>query len=107
VRTLHPEVVLGADPAAARTGAPARGRGAEGVAGMFAGRALAAPPATVDGRPGIVWAVAGQPKIVWDWAFSDDRILRMRMTADVDALRDMRVEILVAESGADPAAPPD
>jgi len=31
----------------------------------------------------------------------------MRMTADVDALRDMRVEILVAESGADPAAPPD
>jgi len=64
-RALHPEVVLGADPAVARTSAPARGRGAEGVADMFAGWALAAPPATVVGRPGIVWAVARQPKIVW------------------------------------------
>jgi hypothetical protein len=48
-----------------------------------------------------------QPKVVWECTFSDDRILRMQMTADVDALRDMHIEILAAESGADREAPPD
>ena len=62
--SAHAEVVLGGDPAAVRMGAPAQVRGAEGVPGMFAGRALAAQPATIDGRPGIVGTVVRQPRVV-------------------------------------------
>src|SRR5436190_416876 len=46
---LDPDVVLRADEAVARSGAPREVRGAAGVAGTFSGRARAAQPALVDG----------------------------------------------------------
>ncbi len=55
---LNPDVVLRADGAAVQMGAEAEVRGAEAVAGTFAGRARVAQPALVDGVAGAV-CIAG------------------------------------------------
>ena len=54
VALLDPDVVLSADDAAVRMGAEAQVRGADAVAGTFAGRARVAQAAMVDGMPGAV-----------------------------------------------------
>jgi RNA polymerase sigma-70 factor (ECF subfamily) len=90
----RPEVVLAADAAAVRMGAPAKVRGADGVAAMFSGRALAAQPADVEGGAGIVWAVGGRPTVVWECMFQEGRIIHMEMLADAEALAAITVDVL-------------
>jgi RNA polymerase sigma factor (sigma-70 family) len=86
VALLDPEVVLRADPAAVRTGAPAEVRGAAAVAGSFSGRARTARPALVDGVAGAVWAPGGRPRVAFAFTIADGRILAIDLLAEPDRL---------------------
>ncbi len=94
VALLDADVLLQADSAAVRMGSPAEVRGAMAVAGTFSGRALAARPALIDGVVGVVWAVGGRPKVVWDLTISDGRIIHIDMLAAPDSLDDLDLTIL-------------
>jgi RNA polymerase sigma factor (sigma-70 family) len=94
VALLDPDVVLLADPVAVRMGSPEELRGAAAVAGSFAGRALAAQPALINGAVGIVWAVGGRPKVAWDFTISDGTIVHIDMLAAPDSLDDLPLTIL-------------
>jgi RNA polymerase sigma-70 factor (ECF subfamily) len=86
VRLLHPDVVLEADAAAVRIGAPEQLRGPDAVAGMFSGRALGARPALVGGVPGFAWSVDGRGRVAWAVTVRDGRVARIAMVADRDEL---------------------
>ncbi len=94
VGLLDPDVVLEADAAAVRMGSSAEVHGAMAVAGTFSGRALAARPALIDGVVGIVWAVKGRPKVVWDLTISHGKILHIDMLAASDSLDHLDLTIL-------------
>jgi RNA polymerase sigma factor (sigma-70 family) len=79
---LDPDVVLRADDAAVRAGAPGEVRGAVAVAGTFSGRARVAQPALVDGRPGAVWAPGGRPRVVFGYAITAGKITAIDLIAD-------------------------
>ena len=91
---LAPDAILHADPAAARMGAAAEARGAEAVAGFFAGRAAAARLALVDGVPAAVWAAGGRPQVVFDFTISGGKITGIGLTADPDLLGDLDIVFL-------------
>jgi RNA polymerase sigma-70 factor (ECF subfamily) len=94
VRLLHPDVVLAADEAAVRMGTPEVIAGAAGVAGLFSGRAEGAQPALVDGGVGMVWVVRGAPRVVWDFAVEDGRVVNIDMLADRETLARMDLAVL-------------
>jgi RNA polymerase sigma-70 factor (ECF subfamily) len=94
VALLDPDVVLRADPVAVRMGAPRDVRGAAAVAGTFSGRALAARPAFVAGAIGIVWSVAGRPRVAWDVRIRDGKIVHIDMLAAPDVLDSLGLTIL-------------
>jgi len=91
---LAPEVVLRADDAAARTGAPSELSGAQAVAGMFSGRALAAQAAVIDGSAGLVWATGGTPRVVFEFTVEDGRVTSIDMAADEVLLTGAAVELI-------------
>ncbi len=82
---LHPEVVMRADGAAARLGAPPEMRGREQVAG-FVRRGRGALAALVDGRPGAVWMPRGQLRVVFMVTVEGDRIVAIDLVAEPDQL---------------------
>jgi RNA polymerase sigma-70 factor (ECF subfamily) len=88
---LDPDVVLRADAAAVRSGATTDVIGAAAVAGQFAGRARAARAALVDGTAGLVWAVGGEPRVVFDFTIVGGTIVGIDILADPDRLREMDV----------------
>jgi RNA polymerase sigma-70 factor (ECF subfamily) len=94
VALLDPDIVLDADPAAVRMGSPEATRGAAAVAGVFSGRAAAAQPAFIDGAIGVVWAVDGRPKVVWDFTIEDGTVVHIDMLAAPDSLHDLDLAIL-------------
>jgi RNA polymerase sigma-70 factor (ECF subfamily) len=94
LKLLDPDVVLRADPTAAAFGAALEVRGAGGVAEQFSGRAQAAQLALLDGSAGLVWAVAGEPKVVFDFTIVGGRITGIEMLANVGLLGEMAVEVL-------------
>ena len=94
LKLLDPDVVLRADPTAAGFGAVPEVRGAGGVAEHFSGRAQAAQLALLDGGAGLVWVVAGQPKVVFDFTVVGGRITRIELLADPGLLREMAVEVV-------------
>jgi RNA polymerase sigma factor (sigma-70 family) len=91
---LDPDVVLRADPAAVLAGAAAEVRGAEAVAGVFAGRARVAQPALVNGAVGAVWAPGGRPRIVFEFTIAGGKIIEIALVADPERLRRLDVAIL-------------
>jgi RNA polymerase sigma factor (sigma-70 family) len=94
VALLDPDIVLVADSAAVGMGSPEEIRGAAAVAGTFSGRALAAEAALIDGAVGVVWAVAGRPKVAWDFTISDGKVVHIDMLAAADSLADLDLTIL-------------
>ncbi len=94
VALLDPDIVLVADSAAVDMGSPEEIRGAAAVAGTFSGRALAAEAALIDGAVGVVWAVAGRPKVAWDFTISDGKVVHIDMLAAADSLADLDLTIL-------------
>ncbi|MBS2540183.1 sigma-70 family RNA polymerase sigma factor [Catenulispora sp. NF23] len=98
LKLLDPDVVLRADPTAARLGAAVEVRGATDVAEQFSGRAQAAQLALVEGSAAMVWAVAGQPRVVFDFVVVAGRIAGIEMLADAGLLRELEV-VLVGAGG--------
>jgi RNA polymerase sigma-70 factor (ECF subfamily) len=91
---LDPDIVLRADDAAVASGSERELRGAEAVAGVFSGRALAAQPALVDGAAGVAWAPGGRPRVVWAMTIEDDKVVAIDMLADADRLSQLDLVLL-------------
>ena len=89
VALLDPEVVLRADAAAVRSGAPGEVHGAAQVAGTFSGRARAARPALVNGAAGLVWAHRGEPRMVFGFTISGGKIVAIDLLADPQRIRQL------------------
>jgi RNA polymerase sigma-70 factor, ECF subfamily len=89
---LDPDVVLRADAATVRMGAPALVTGAAEVAATFSGRARAARLGTVGGEPGLVWSAGGQPRVVFTFGIAGDRITEIGMLSDPATLAELRIE---------------
>src|SRR5213080_564651 len=84
---LDPDVVLRADSTVVRMGGgAAEVRGAAEVAQTFSGRARAAQPALVNGAPGLVWAMDGQPRVAFTFTIMDGDIVAIEMIADPQRL---------------------
>jgi RNA polymerase sigma-70 factor, ECF subfamily len=94
VAMLDPEVVLRADAAAVRAGAPGEVHGAAEVAGTFSGRARAVRPALVNGACGAVWLQRGQPRMVFGFTISGGKIAAIDMLADPERIRQLDLVVL-------------
>jgi RNA polymerase sigma-70 factor (ECF subfamily) len=94
VAMLDPEVVLRADAAAVRAGAPGEVHGAAEVAGTFSGRARAVRPALVNGACGAVWLQRGQPRMVFGFTISGGKIAAIEMLADPERIRQLDLVVL-------------
>ena len=66
--------------------------GAGAVARMFSGRALAAQPAFIDGKPGAVWMHDGAVNVVFAFTVANDRISGIELIADRPAIAQMVIE---------------
>ena len=88
---LDPDVVLHADEATVRMGAAALVAGAGDVAATFSGRARGARLATVDGEPGLVWSTGGQPRVVFTFVMTGDRITEIGMHSDPATLAELQI----------------
>ncbi len=91
---LDPDVVLRADPAAVRAGAPGEVRGAAAVAGTFSGRARFAQPALVNGAVGLVWAPGGRPRVVFGLTITRGKIVAIDLVADPERLGQLDLVVL-------------
>jgi RNA polymerase sigma-70 factor (ECF subfamily) len=83
---LDPEIVLTADPGAARIGVASELRGADAVA-EFARYARGATPALLDGDAAIVWLVGGVPRVVYRFSTDGERITGIELIGDPDRVR--------------------
>jgi RNA polymerase sigma-70 factor (ECF subfamily) len=92
---LDPDVVLHADAAAVRAGAPARIRNAAAVAQQFAGRAQGAQPALVNGLPGAVWTTTHRTtRGAFRFTITRGKIVRIDIIMDPQQLRQLDLVIL-------------
>ncbi|MDT5033126.1 MAG: hypothetical protein QOC94_3297 [Actinoplanes sp.] len=90
---LDPGVVLRADAAAAQMGSIALLTGANAVAENFSGKARAARVVLLDGEPGAVWSLRGEPKVAFAFTIDEvGRITAIDLLADTDTLAAMTVE---------------
>lgn len=88
---LDPNIVMRADAAGIRMGSPSQLLGAEAVAQQFAGRARAAQPALVDGRPGLVWMHQGTPRVVFDFRIEAGAVVSIELIADPERIASMQL----------------
>ncbi len=91
---LDPDVVLRADSAAMAAGASREVRGARAVAETFKGRARAAQPALVNGAAGAVWALGGQPRVVFGFTITRGKIVAIDLLADPAHLAQIDLVVL-------------
>ncbi|MEO3930396.1 sigma-70 family RNA polymerase sigma factor [Micromonosporaceae bacterium B7E4] len=96
---LDPDVVMRADGAAVRLGGRAELRGAQDVAGFFAGRADAARTAVVDGAPGAVVVLRGKIRFALSFIVRDGRIIGIDVVADSEQLHALDIATTGVESG--------
>jgi RNA polymerase sigma factor (sigma-70 family) len=93
---LDPSVVLRADDAAVTMGVSALVSGPSDVAGVFNGRAKALRTAFIDGLPGLVWAVRGEPKVAFAFTIDDEggRVTGIEQLADPATLTALEIEFV-------------
>jgi len=91
---LDPDVVLRVDRAAADMGASGDIHGAEAVAGQFAGRAQVAQLALIGGAVGAVWALHGEPRVIFSFTLAHGKIVAIDLIADPERLRQLDPAIL-------------
>jgi RNA polymerase sigma factor (sigma-70 family) len=91
---LDPDVVLRADDVTVQMGAEAQVLGASAVAETFSGRARAAQLALVDGEAGAMWAVDGQPRVVFGFTITAGKIVAIDMISDPKTLHSLDLEII-------------
>lgn len=89
---LDPSVTLRADEAAVAMGTDARAEGPEAVAAVFNGRAKALRPALIDGLPGLVWALRGEPKVAFPFTIEDGLVIGIEQIADPATLAVLEIE---------------
>ena len=97
---LDPAATLRADAAVAAMGAAAYWqndlqagiKGADAVARTFSGRANAAQPVIIDGKPGAVWMHAGELRVAFHFRIVDDRITAIDLIADPAAIAQSVIE---------------
>lgn len=89
---LDPDVVLTADQTTAEMGAPPEIRGAAEVA-AFSRRARGATPALLDGAAAAVWIVGGQPRVVYRFTVSGEKITAIDLIAEPARLR--RLDLVI------------
>ena len=90
---LDPDVVLRADAASVRTGAEPEVAGAHQVARVFSGRARAAQAAMIDGAPGLVWLQRGDPRVVFCFTISGNRIVGIELLAEPSRLETLDIAL--------------
>jgi len=88
---LDPSVVLRADQAAVALGA-VEVRGSEQVARSFVGKLGGAKPAMVNGSLGAVWIPGGQPRVVFTFEVSGERITAVELIADRERLQELELD---------------
>lgn len=91
---LDPDVVVRADAAAAAMGAAKEARGAQQVAGFFAGRARGAVAAILDGTFGAAWAVRGRTRVAFSFTIAGGKVAAINLIADAERLAEMDVVLL-------------
>jgi RNA polymerase sigma-70 factor (ECF subfamily) len=99
---LDPNVVMRSDDAAVRMastasvrmGSMAETRGAQAVAQTFAGGARAARLALIDGIPGLIWSVAGEPRAVFRFTLAGEKIVAIDLVADPAHIASMELTLL-------------
>jgi RNA polymerase sigma factor (sigma-70 family) len=91
---LDPNVVLRADEATVSSGAAPTAVGADAVARTFFGRAQGARPALIDGSPGLVWMLRGEPKVVFTFAIPDSRVTEIALISDPTTLSAVDIDFL-------------
>jgi len=67
-------------------------KGADAVARTFSGRARAAQPAFIDGKPGAVWMHADEVRVAFRFRITDDRITAIDLIADRAAIAQSVIE---------------
>lgn len=67
-------------------------KGADAVARMFSGRALAAQSAFIDGEPGAVWMHEQEIRVAFRFTVTDDRITAIDLVADPATLAKSVIE---------------
>lgn len=99
---LDPEVVLRADASTVAASLARLGdtpdltpeiRGREEVAKRTQGRARAAQLALVDGDVGLVIALVGKPRMVFDFVIEDRRIVEISLIADAASVQALDLEL--------------
>jgi RNA polymerase sigma-70 factor (ECF subfamily) len=95
ITVLDPDVALRPDAAVLAMGGQAEEmHGAETVATRFRGGAKALRTALLDDRPGLVWMLHGEIKVVFEFTIVDDKIVAIDQLADAETLAAMEVELL-------------
>ncbi len=86
----------GGDGRCANTGRPTvckvPSKARDAVARMFSGRARAAQPALIDGKPGAVWMRAGEVQVAFYFTIENDRIKVISLIGDRAALERAVIE---------------
>jgi RNA polymerase sigma-70 factor (ECF subfamily) len=90
---LDPDIVLRADRVAVQMGADAEVRGAAEVARTFSGRARGAKLALIDGLPGLVWSMGGEPKVVFAFLLADGKVAGIDLLSDPETLAALELEL--------------
>lgn len=93
---LDPEVTLRSDAAAVLTGSPAELHGPLAVARLFSGRARDARLAVAQGAVGLVWALAGEPRVYFRLTLSQGKISAIEIVAEKARLRALGIKQLDA-----------
>ena len=89
-------MVLRADDAAVTMGVSALVSGPSEVAGVFNGRAKALRTALIDGLPGLVWALRGEPKVAFVFTIDDEdgRVTGIEQIAEPATLTALEIEFV-------------
>jgi len=64
------------------------------VAGVFNGRAKALRTALIDGLPGLVWAVRGEPKVAFAFTIEDGHVTGIEQLADPATVAALEIEFV-------------
>jgi len=91
---LHPEAVLRYDTAAAQMGSAEDLRGADAVARFLSGKARAARLALVDGAPGWVWSLRGEPQVVFGFTVEEGLVTSIDIIGEKERVAGFAIESL-------------
>jgi RNA polymerase sigma-70 factor (ECF subfamily) len=91
---LHPEAMLRYDAAAANMGSAENLRGADAVARFLSGKARAARLVLVDGAPGWVWSLHGEPQVVFAFTVEDGLVTAIDIIGDRERVAGFDLEFL-------------